>query len=96
MANGLETLEVLQAGSWTAKEREARVKGLLREVDQLNGMDRVDPWVAKAQGWRKAGIRTKLLIRPTKGGMDLRDARRRWTVTLRDSPLVVDRLKAEP
>ena len=74
-------------------------------------MDRVDPrgqleeqmqlveQNAKAQrsrkDRRKAGTRKGLLTRPTKGGMDLRDARKRRLVDLWDSPLVVDRLKAE-
>ena len=74
-------------------------------------MDRVDPrrqleeqmqlveQDAKARrsmkDMRKAGTRKGLLTRPTKGGMDLRDARKRRLVDLWDSPLVVDRPKAE-
>ena len=98
-------------GSQTVREREAQVARLLREAERQTRMDRVDPrrqleeqmqlveQDAKARrsmkDMRKAGTRKGLLTRPTKGGMDLRDARKRRLVDLWDSPLVVDRLKAE-
>ena len=110
-AYGLDATEGLQKGSWTAMERGARMTGLLREAERQTRMDRVDPrgqleeqmqlveQNANAQrsrkDRRKAGTRKGLLTRPTKGGMDLRDARKRRLVNLWDSPLVVDRLKAE-
>ena len=97
--------------SQKVKEREAQVTRLLREAERQTRMDRVDPrrqleeqmqlveQDAKArrsmEDMRKAGTRKGLLTRPTKGGMDLRDARKRRLVDLWDSPLVVDRLKAE-
>ena len=110
-ADGLDAMEVLRAGSWTVTERGAQVMQLLREVERQTRMDRVDPRVqleeqdqlveqnAEAQrsrkDRRKAGTQEGLLNRPRKGLMNLRDARRRRLVNLRDSPLLVDRPMAE-
>ena len=110
-AHGLDAKGELRIGSWTVKERGAQMTGLLREVERQTRMDRVDPrrqleeqtqlveQNAEArrprEGRRKAITRKGLLTRPTKGGMDLRDARRRRLANLRGSPLLVDRPKAE-
>ena len=105
-ANGLDATEALRKGSWTAKERGAQMIGLLREAERQTRLNRVDPrWEqleeqnaearGPTKGRRKAGKRTGLSNRPTKGGLDLMDARKRRLVDLRGSPPRANGLEAE-
>ena len=104
---GLDAMEGLLEGSHQmALERDAQMEDLLWEADRQTRIHRVDPRWEKLvelnaeargpkKGKRKAGTLKGLLNRPMKGGLDLKDARKRRLVEPRGSPPRAIRLTAE-